>query len=66
MASRAEYYQGSGGERSFAEKAGWYTTALGLTAIGIGLIAGYPNLAALGLAVTVGGVLIGSTGGKSK
>lgn len=66
MASRAEYYQGSGSERSFAERAGWVAAWTGLALIGVGVLGGSDSLAALGLALTVGGVLAGSLGGKSK
>lgn len=66
MASRAEYYQGSGGERSFAERAGWVAAWTGLALIGIGVAAESAGLAALGLAIAVGGALAWSLGGKSK
>ena len=59
MAS-AELHQGGKQEQGFKEKAGWYTTALGAVALGLGLLGGSNSLAALGVAITVGGLVLGN------
>lgn len=58
MASATELHQG--GERSATEKLAWYTTALGLGLLAFGIFARSDGLAALGLAMTVGGVVLGN------
>lgn len=62
MAS-AELYRG-GQEKSFKEKALWYTTALGLVAITAGLLGNINNLAVLGLVMTAGGLILQNEGKK--
>lgn len=43
----------------FVEKAGWYLTGIGLVTLALGVFGGINNLAALGLVMTVGGLIAG-------
>jgi hypothetical protein len=58
MEGEGRLYQGQ--ERGVKEKAAWYTTALGIGALLIGVLGNNNRVAAIGLGVTALGLFMGA------